>query len=134
MGETSYTWKADSWFGPLFGCTLWILILSVQVWGRDALAGAGVLLAFVLANTLGLMLWTKREGLRAHAALQWQLGVTGLLALAALLLVDQRVELDQPNGVLGTFASGTLMYLALLVYPLLMLVFWIRERAAQRAD
>jgi len=85
-----------------------------------------VLCAYLVANAFGLLLWSRRSSLRAATALQIQLGITFVLALAALLVVDLRVSLAQLDIALSRpIAYGTLM-----TYPGLMFFFWMRNRVA----
>jgi hypothetical protein len=124
----SLSWNAGAWFGSLFGCTLWMLLLAGLAFERDPASALVPSIAFALAAGLGGFLWSRRATLRAHTALQVQLAVTGLLALAAIASVDRQLDLATLEGAWG----GRQAYAALLVYPVLMVAFWMRERAARR--
>ncbi len=117
-------WSKGSWFGPLFGCTVWLVALASATSPHDVPASLGVLFAYFMANVLGWLLWSRRSSLRAATALQIQLGVTLVLAIAALLVVDLRVTLVQ----LDMGFSTPMAFCTLLIYPLLMFVFWRRNR------
>ncbi len=122
-------WNAGAWFGSLTGCTLWMAVLASLALGRDpraALVPAG---AFAISFACGVLLWSRRRTLGAHAALQVQLLVTGLLAVAAIASVDRQLGVETLEGGWGSRQA----YGALLMYPILMVVFWGRERAARSA-
>ena len=125
-GTSPYIWTRGTWFGPLVGCTLWMLLTSLATFRLDGPAALTVLAAYLVANALGIQLWSRRKTLRAVVALQVQLGVTCALALIALIVVDQRVGLAHLDGGLG---EG-MVFAALGVYPILMFMFWMRGRAA----
>ena len=126
-GRPSYIWSRGAWFGPVVGCTLWMLPLAVVVAVLDGVAAGVVATAYVLANLLGFALWRRRDRMEPTPALLVMLGVTGLLALGALLFVDARIDLSQ----LGEDASRHKVYGALIMYPVLMFVFWFRDRAVR---
>jgi hypothetical protein len=124
-----YTWSPGTWFGPLFGCTVWMVALSMMTFRLDATAGTVVLVAYLVANALGIVLWSRRATLRPQVAFQIQLGVTFVLALFSVAVVDYHVDLASLEGGFSTWQ----IYATLIVYPMLMFMFWRRDRAAQRA-
>ena len=124
--DMGYQWSKGAWFGPLLGCTLWMLLLGGMAWRVDAVSGMTAVGAWALANGLGLWLWSRRAELRAPTALQLMLGVTGALALGTLFVLDGRVDLASLEGELATGLGSRQLYGALLVYPILMFVFWKR--------
>lgn len=122
------TWSAGTWFGSLFGCTLWMLMLAGVVYEREPASSLVPLATYLAATGLGCLLWSRQDSLRTHTALQAQLAITGLLALLVLVFVDRRFDLATLDGAWGSRQA----YAALLIFPLLMVMFWRRERAARR--
>ena len=57
-----FQWNAGSWFGPQLGGTLWLLLLGLVLFPKDALAAAVALACFAGANVVGLSLWRRRQG------------------------------------------------------------------------
>ncbi len=117
-----FRWNAAGWFGGQLGASLWILLLGFLLCLQGVAVGFAVLLCGLAANVTGLLLWRSRARLDAYTGLQILLGVTGLLALAAFLLVDR----------LGPSPLEAAPLWSLLFYPALMAVCFLQQRLAQR--
>jgi len=134
--STSQTleWNLPGWAGSQLGGTAWLLIAAIVLTFVDPVAAQGPLLAFVLSNVAGILIWNLRARLSALAGLQWLLGIMGVLALGAILWVDSRGHLGVlwQTGRTGTNAAFPwntwVVYAVLLTYPVLMLAFWLRYR------
>lgn len=125
--SSPFRWNAGGWFGGQLGASLWILLLGFLLWLQGSAVGAAVLACGLAANAVGVGLWLGRSRLAVYPALQTLLGATGLLALAAFLLVDRW---GPTAGSDSPLASTPLW--SLLVYPGLMLAIHLQERAARR--
>jgi hypothetical protein len=82
---------------------------------------------FILCGTVTIFLWTQRATLRAYAAYQWSLIVIAVVGFMCLLIAHltgllQQLVWNNPNAPLGA-------YTAWLVFPGMMLRFYLRERA-----
>lgn len=105
-------------------------MLAVLAFTLDAVTGAVALAAYTAANALGFWLWSRRARLDATRALLVQLGVTFALALATIVTLDVRLDVTT----LDPDLAPARLYGALLLYPVLMAVFWSRDRAARRRE
>jgi len=122
-----FQWSPGGWFGTSIGSTLWLLIGSVVLFRLAPLAGFVWLAAFTLANCLGLALWAKRQRLPAYSAFQFFLCSLAVLSLVSMATADWSGHL--PALVSGSQHPRLIAYGAILVFPLLMLLFYFRERA-----
>jgi hypothetical protein len=131
VGSGQLRWDAGGWFGALFGCTLWMLLVAGSSASTPLVLGVG-LGAFVAAWALGLWLWSRRERWSTFAALQLFMAVAGLLAACVLGAADYA-------GRLEALAMGWTLpvtpWLVLVVYPGLMLMFaWLELRSRRAAS
>ena len=100
---------------------------------KNALIGRAVLGCGLVPNLLGAWLWMQRSKLNPYPALQILLAVVGGFALIAFLLLDYAGLMEQAwNG--AQQRPGNLGYFTLLIFPGLMLMFHLRERAARAAQ
>jgi hypothetical protein len=128
---TAFHWNASGWFGAQVGSTLWLALLGATIVPSDPLAGAAVFACAILSNAIGLWLWSQRERRTAYRGFQLLLVGLGLLALAAVVLLDARGELGFVDPRFASSPRG--IYLLLGLYPALMGIFFLRERAARKA-
>jgi hypothetical protein len=130
-GRGAFQWNAGGWFGGQIGSTAWLLILGGLLLPEEALAGTLVFLCGVLPNGIGLLLWSRRVRLDPYAAIQVLLASAGAFALIALLLLD----FLGPEPLLDKHFPGMAKptYAMLLIYPGLMLLFHLQERAVRRS-
>ena len=119
-----FRWNAGGWFGPQLGGTLWLLLLGLFVFPRDAAAAAVVLGCFAGANLAGLWLWRRRHRIAAYPALQWMIAACGVASLIALVFLDSRPESPE-------FAPS-IPYWVLLVFPGVMVMLFLQRRIATR--
>jgi hypothetical protein len=124
---TGFRWNGGAWFGAQIGGTLWLLV-GAGVLVRTPGVAAVWLASFVLANGIGIALWRRRDRIAPHAAMQRLFAVTGACALVAMIAADQAGLLAGSRGIAP---SRWAAYTAILVYPLLMLVFFMRERKSR---
>ncbi len=121
-----FHWNRGGWFGGQLGATVWLVLLGGLLLAQGRAAGAGVLALGLLPNLVGVVLWRHRDRLRPYPALQLLIVAAGLSALAAMLLLWRSKapipSLELPSGLWF-----------LLVYPGLMLMFHLQERASRKA-
>lgn len=120
----AFHWNRAGWFGGQIGATLWLVLTGVLLLAVGRSEGAVVVALGLLPNALGCVLWLRRRALNPFPALQLLIGVAGLSALAALLYLRQA-------GVAGE-SSAPADLRVLLVYPAVMTMFFVQERAARR--
>jgi hypothetical protein len=129
---SAFQWNAGAWFGAQLGSTLWLLLLGVLFLWSGRPSGAWALVAFVLSNGSGLLLWLRRDRVAAYPALQLLMAILGacnLLVFAGFDLAGDLAAVD-PH-----FASHPRwLYWGLLLYPALAFSFHLRERAARRGE
>jgi hypothetical protein len=119
-----FRWNAGGWFGSQLGGTLWLLLLALLVFPKDALAASVVLACFAGANLVGIWLWRRRQRIAAYPALQGMIAACGVASLIALAFLDSRPE--SPG-----FAPS-IPYWVLLIFPAVMVVFLLQRRSAAR--
>ena len=132
-GHTSaFQWHAGAWFGALLGASVWMLFGAVYLFLYfSQQIGIVWFSGFVSCAVMTVVLWTQRSQMRAYAAYQWSLFAIGVVGLICLLLAHvagllPRLVWNNPNASFGAYAAW-------LVYPILMLRFHLRERAARAA-
>ncbi len=128
---SAFQWNKGGWLGAQLGGTCWLFILGVLLSPKDPLTGTVMLACCAASNLVGWSLWKRRDHLRAYPALQILFVVEGLfalLAIAFLHLRDAMRHLPEQSQV-----SLPTMYGALLVFPGLLLLFHVQERATRKA-
>ena len=129
--ETESQWNAWSWFGPILGSTLWLLLSAVFLLNRSGELAALVLVLFVLANVVGVWLWRVRERLSVFAAFQVFLVTFWVCGIAAIYAIDRAGHWATlaVGGRNNISAWGAYVLLTILVAAL-MVMFRIRQRRA----
>lgn len=123
-GGSRFRWSRGGWFGGQVGATLWLLVLGGALLAQGRTVGVAVLGLALAANVAGCVLWARRDRLEAYPAIQMLIAICGAAALVSVLLAGF-------TGGAGGEDDPTPSLLALLVYPGLMLVFWLQERSAR---
>jgi hypothetical protein len=129
---TAFTWNLGGWLGSQLGGTLWILILGLLLVPRDFGAGSVCLGVFVLCNLGGFLLWRSRQSLSAYAGLQGLLAIlfAGVVVVYVTLLLRGPSKPPEP----GALVSTSLPLVVVVMFPALMLLFYLRERSVRRRD
>jgi len=123
----AFRWNAGGWFGAQIGATAWIALLGILLLFDAPLLGVLVLALATAPNVIGIILWRTRERVGPYPATQILVAVSGAFALLTF------VSLDVAGRIFILRAgAGRHVYWILLVYPALMLVFHLRDRAARR--
>ena len=128
LRETGWQWNAWSWFGPILGSTLWLLLSAIFLSNRSGKLAVLVLVLFLLANFVGVWLWRVRARLSVFAATQvflltfWTCGIIAIYAI-------NRAGYWETLAVGGRNISASSAYVLLTILVVaLMVVFRIRER------
>lgn len=124
-GDGAFQWNRAGWFGSQLGATLWLLLLGIAVLAHVKELGTALVVLALLPNAIGIYLWHRRHELAPYPAIQILLAACGLSALLSLIVVA-RAGLSP--SLLGLPPAWLLA-----MYPALMLVFHLRERAAKQA-
>jgi len=130
--RSAFTWNAGGWFGSQLGCTLWLLILGLVLLSKDSLAAWLCVAGCALLNAWGWYLWRRREQLSAYAGLQrFLLAASVVIALVVVVVNSRGVsEAPPPEALVSTYLPYWLMAIA----PVLMVVFFLRDRRVGRGQ
>ena len=130
--RSPFHWNAGAWFGSQIGGTIWMLAGAIFL--RPVVPSVGLtwLIAFVVCTAASLYFWSQREHLRAYAAFQRSLLLVAIAALACIVTAHFSGQL--PRLAFGNQSMPWAAYIAWLVFPSLMIRFYLRERAAQHAQ
>ena len=129
-GKSVFAWNAGGWFGTQIGSTLWLLILGTLLLARDSVTAWACLAGFFALNGWGWHLWRRRRHCGPHAALQRFLALTTAVIAGVVALVNARGLSEPPAP--GALVSTQVPYWIVGIAPVLMLVFYLRERGARR--
>jgi hypothetical protein len=125
-----FAWNAGGWFGAQLGSSLWMFILGLVLLRTDPVAASVDLACFVLLNAWGLHLWRSRDRVSAYAGSQrFLIGATVLITLIALVSNARGISAPQAPG---AWDPMRVPYWAIALGPILMLQFWLQERAFRR--
>ncbi|MCI0330982.1 MAG: hypothetical protein L0196_08580 [candidate division Zixibacteria bacterium] len=127
---SAFVWNAGGWFGSQVGSTVWMLILGFVLLSKDALAAWVCFGGFLVLNAWGLYLWRSRERLSVYAGLQRFLAAATVVIALVVVVVNERGASQPPAP--GALVSTYLPYWVILAAPALMLLFFLREREANR--
>ncbi len=127
QGAGAFQWNAGGWFGSQFGATLWLLLLGGSVLAQgEPTRGLFVIGCGLAANAVGYLLWQARDRLQPHSAIQMLIGACGVASLVGLL------SLRGSEAARGAVEVPRDLWV-LVVYPVLSIVFYLRERAVRGA-
>jgi hypothetical protein len=125
-GTGRFHWNRGGWFGGQVGATLWLVLLGCLLMAQGRKVGAVVLVLGLVPNFVGLALWRHRHRLSPYPALQLLIATAGISALVSM------VVLWRLTGPVSSLQLPSSLWF-LLLYPGLMLVFHLQERAARKA-
>ena len=123
-GPGRFQWNTGGWFGGQIGGTAWMAVLGTGLIEIDRVTAALVLGLALLANAVGFALWLGRYRVPPFWAMEALIGFCGLAGLGVVWLYTR-------SGIEVT-TSAAPTYWFLLLYPALMLLFWVWERASLR--
>ncbi len=118
-------WQAGAWFGSQIGGTTWILVASILTWVRSPMPGMMLLAMFIIPNTVGTLLWMRRERLSFHAALQMLMVTMCVFSLMTVFILDVTgywFEIQVGSSI----AAGPAYWLILLMFAALMWMFYFQ--------
>jgi len=120
----AFRWNAGGWFGAQIGATAWIALLGILLLFDAPLLGALVLALAAAPNVIGIILWRMRDRIRTYPAVQALIVAAGLAGLMAIVSIDiaGRIPVRPRSSA----------YWSLLVYPAVMVVLHLQNRAARR--
>lgn len=128
----AFRWNQGGWFGALLGGTLWLLLMAGTIASEDPPAAGAILLSYAVSILYGIRLWKRRAELQPYPAIRKLIGVLGLCALVAVVVVDRREALQfLPES---SRVPIWMLYGALLVFPALLVRFHLQERAARGSN
>lgn len=126
-GSGQFQWNRGGWFGSQIGATLWLGLLGGLLLAQGQLVGAVALVLGFLANVVGVLLWRRRRTLSPYSALQILIGISGVSAAISLAAISMAGSSQR------AFQTSQSFWF-LLVFPAVMLMFHLQERAARRTD
>jgi len=127
---SAFIWNTGGWFGSQVGSTIWMLILGFVLLSKDSLAASVCFGGFVVLNAWGLFLWRSRERLSVYAGLQRFLASATVVIALVVVVVNER-GVSQPPAP-GALVSTFFPYWVILAAPMLMFLFFLREREGKR--
>lgn len=119
-------WNAGGWFGSQLGGTLWMFIASSVLASHGSRSAVVLLACGLLANLVGLALWTRRARLDPFRALQVLVSTIAVCAFVAVRWLEVRGEF----GLLDPRVSPRSMYVLLALLTLGLLVMFDQQRRA----
>lgn len=124
-------WNLGGWLGAQLGGSVWMLVAGVLAIRADAIAAAIVIAIFLLANGVGLFLWSRRGTLSPYTGIQILLPVVGAAGIASVYVLD-RAGIYESIQVGGSVSAATTYLVLLLVVGGLMLMFWFQAGRQKR--
>ena len=132
--SAAFHWNAGAWFGSQLGGSCFLLFGAVFLHKADNKTAMIWLIGFIAVQMIGCLLWHQRECRSAYTSLQILLVLQFCVSIIAMVVADlngQLAKLAAAGGGNGNLRSA---YLALLVFPSLMLRFHFQELAARKAS
>lgn len=129
-GPGAFQWNAGGWFGSQLGSSAWLLLLGPLLAFQRPQVGLAVFVCGLVPNLIGLRLWQMRNRVEPYPAIQSLLLILwGFTVLAVLVLDVTGTWLPAVGSPEQDPAS---LYCVLVLFPGLMLMFHLQERAARR--
>jgi len=129
-GPGAFQWNAGGWFGSQLGSTCWLLLTGSLLVPERPQVGLAVLACGLLPNLIGLRLWQLRRRIEPYPALQSLLLILWGFTVLAVLVLD--VSGARLPALGAPPQDPTTLYWVLLLFPVLMGMFHLKERAARR--
>lgn len=128
LGPGRFQWNTGGWFGTQLGSTVWLLVTALSLLPKYFEAGVVTLSCFLITNIFGLILFLNRNRVAPYPAIQWLIGVIGLVSVIALIYLNRSGLVQEIDPRLGDGQWG--FYLAPALFGGLMAIFHIMERNA----
>lgn len=129
-GPGAFQWNAGGWFGSQIGSTCWLLLAGPLLIPQRPQVGIAVFACGLIPNLIGLRLWQLRHRVEPYPAIQSLLLILWGFTVLAVLVMD--VSGAWLPSVGSPPQDPARLYWFLLMFPGLMLVFHLQERAARR--
>jgi hypothetical protein len=123
-GPGRFQWNAGGWFGGQVGSTIWMIIAGVVLLARGVVPGIWLLVCFAATNVIGFVIWSRRDRIAPHPAIQCLLAVMAVATAIGLILLDI-------HGGAAGMPMPSWYYGVLLLFPAMMLQFAMQERASR---
>lgn len=128
VGPGRFQWNTGGWFGTQLGSTVWlILAAAIQLRGYPE-ARVIALSCFLVPNIFGLILFLNRNRVAPYPAIQWLIGVIGIVWVIALVYLNRSGLVQEIDPRLGYGQWG--FYLVPVLLGGLMAIFHVMERNA----
>jgi hypothetical protein len=128
VGQGRFQWNAGGWFGSLLGSTAFMPLGGLMFASQSMALAAVWLVCYATAVACGVFIWTRRASLAPYPAIQCLLLLVGVTSTIAILFA----LFTRPEFLAHLNATPTQALLTLLVFPGLMLGFFLLERTARR--
>lgn len=129
LGPGRFQWNTGGWVGGQIGGTCWLLPMAwVLFSGGDLSGGVILVLCFLAPNILGTLLWTRRASIPPYPAIQALLLGVAVAAYTAFFILFRSDALSREAAA----APLAPTFLPLLLFPGLMLMFHVIEKAARQ--
>lgn len=128
LGPGRFQWNTGGWFGTQLGSTVWlILAAAIQLPGYPE-ARVVALSCFLVPNIFGLMLFLNRNRVAPYPAIQWLIGVIGVVSVGFLVYLNRSGLVQEIDSRLGYGQWG--FYLMPVLFGGLMAIFHVVEQNA----
>lgn len=126
-------WGLGEWFGSIIGGTSWFAFSAIVLaWKGQAFEATVSAMAWILVIALACWLWSHRDQVAPFRAFAWVMLLLSLvMPIVWFICWDAPTDLRLPSlhWVRTVSSAG-----ACSLFPLILVVFFVRERAASRND
>ena len=124
IGTGQFQWSNGGWFGSQVGATAYLVMLGIALMFTKPLPGIIILLCGIVPNIVGYGLWTRRDRISPHAALQWLLFT---LFCFTALAVGTAVFYERTEQFPAFSGAAHNVWLPL-IFPAMMLMFYFMDK------
>lgn len=89
VGPGRFQWNTGGWFGTQLGSTVWLLVTALSLLPKHFEAGVVTLSCFLVTNIFGLILFLNRNRVAPYPAIQWLIGVIGIVSVIVLVYLNR---------------------------------------------
>jgi hypothetical protein len=128
VGPGRFQWNTGGWFGVQLGSTLWLILAAAMQLPDYFEARVVALSCFLVPNIFGLVLFLNRNRVAPYPAIQWLIGVIGVVTVMFLLYLNRLGLVQEIDPRLSYGRWG--FYLLPVLFGGLMASFHLMERNA----
>jgi hypothetical protein len=128
VGPGRFQWNTGGWFGTQLGSTVWLILTALSLLPKHVEAGLVTASCFLVPNIFGLVLFLNRNRVAPYPAIQWLIGVIGLVSVICLVYLNRSDLVQEIDPRLGYGQWG--FYLLPVLFGGLMILFHLMERNA----